>query len=220
MRDLHCHILPGVDDGARNLDESLAMLEAAKAAGITSIVCTPHVRDPYFDYDAMWDAYELLVAHADGFPLTMGFEVNHSKLMQLGMEWAEHLHFDGTNEFLLELSTRAGKPDFEIYERTIFELQGMGYQVIIAHPERYRAIQEDVEVARSGEDGLQAASVGRFHCRRSHGSRAQARQAPVRREPVRVHRKRCASGGALRLLRRSEADVPNARSACASVGSV
>ena len=37
MRDLHCHILPGVDDGARNLDESLAMLEAAKAAGITSI---------------------------------------------------------------------------------------------------------------------------------------------------------------------------------------
>lgn len=78
----------------------------------------------------------------------MGFEVNHSKLMQLGMEWAEHLHFDGTNEFLLELSTRAGKPDFEIYERTIFELQGMGYQVIIAHPERYRAIQEDVEVAR------------------------------------------------------------------------
>ena len=129
-------------------DRSLAMLEAAKAAGITSIVCTPHVRDPYFDYDAMWDAYELLVAHADGFPLTMGFEVNHSKLMQLGMEWAEHLHFDGTNEFLLELSTRAGKPDFEIYERTIFELQGMGYQVIIAHPERYRAIQEDVEVAR------------------------------------------------------------------------
>ena len=88
MRDLHCHILPGVDDGARNLDESLAMLEAAKAAGITSIVCTPHVRDPYFDYDAMWDAYELLVAHADGFPLTMGFEVNHSKLMQLGMEWS------------------------------------------------------------------------------------------------------------------------------------
>ena len=64
------------------------------------------------------------------------------------MEWAEHLHFDGTNEFLLELSTRAGKPDFEIYERTIFELQGMGYQVIIAYPERYRAIQEDVEVAR------------------------------------------------------------------------
>ena len=50
MRDMHCHILPGVDDGARDLNESLAMLDAARQAGVTSIVCTPHCRDPYFDY--------------------------------------------------------------------------------------------------------------------------------------------------------------------------
>lgn len=148
MRDLHCHILPGVDDGARDLQESLAMLQAAQNAGITSIVCTPHCRDPYFDYDAMWDAYDLLVEHASGFPLSMGFEVNHAKLMDLGMEWADRLHFEGSNEFLLELSTKARKPDFDVYERTIFDLQAKGYQVIIAHPERYLAIQEDVEVAR------------------------------------------------------------------------
>ena len=148
MRDMHCHILPGVDDGARDLDESLRMLEAAKAAGVTSIVCTPHCRDPYFDYNAMWDAFELLRAHADGFPLSMGFEVNHAKLMDLGLAWASRLAFDGSDEFLLELSTRAGKLEFQQYERTIFELQGMGYTVIIAHPERYRAVQEDIEVAR------------------------------------------------------------------------
>lgn len=148
MRDIHCHILPGVDDGARDLDESLRMLDAARAAGVTSIVCTPHCRDPYFDYDAMWDAFELLRAHAGGFPLSMGFEVNHAKLMDLGMEWAGHLAFDGGREFLLELSTRAGAFEFEQYDRTIFELQGMGYTVIIAHPERYRAVQEDIEVAR------------------------------------------------------------------------
>lgn len=148
MRDIHCHILPGVDDGARDLDESLRMLEAARAAGVTSIVCTPHCRDPYFDYNAMWDAFELLRANAGGFPLSMGFEVNHAKLMDLGMEWAGHLAFDGGREFLLELSTRAGAFEFEQYDRTIFELQGMGYTVIIAHPERYRAVQEDIEVAR------------------------------------------------------------------------
>lgn len=148
MRDIHCHILPGVDDGARDLGESLAMLEAAKRAGVTSIVCTPHCRSPYFDYDAMWDAFELLQAHAGGFPLTMGFEVNHSKLMELGMQWVPFLQFDGSDEFLLELSSRADKEQFQEYERTIFELQGRGLQVIIAHPERYRAVQEDVEVAR------------------------------------------------------------------------
>ena len=38
MRDIHSHILPGVDDGAADLQESLAMIEAAKAAGVTSIV--------------------------------------------------------------------------------------------------------------------------------------------------------------------------------------
>ena len=47
LRDIHCHILPGVDDGAPDLASSLKMLEAAKEAGVTSIVCTPHCRDPY-----------------------------------------------------------------------------------------------------------------------------------------------------------------------------
>ena len=123
MRDIHCHILPGVDDGAADLDESLAMLEAAKRAGVTRIVCTPHCRDPYFDYD------------------------NHRKLVELGIDGAEHLHFDGTNEFLLELSTHADAYAFREYENTIYDLQCRGYQVIIAHPERYRAVQKDVSVA-------------------------------------------------------------------------
>ena len=141
MRDMHCHILPGVDDGARDLDESLAMLKAAKAAGITSITCTPHCRDPYFDFEAMWQAFYALEDAADGFPLQMGFEVNYRKLMELGIEWAEVLHFDGSNEFLLELSVGARSSRYDDYERTIFQLQGMGYEVIIAHPERYAAIQ-------------------------------------------------------------------------------
>lgn len=160
MRDLHCHILPGVDDGARTINNSLDMLAAAKDAGVTSIVCTPHCRDPYFDYNAMWDAYQLLVEHADGFPLQMGFEVNHAKLMDLGFEWIDRLAFQevgsfaeeapaSPKEFLLELSSRCSKADFAEYERTIYELQRRGYTVIVAHPERYRAIQEDTEIARN-----------------------------------------------------------------------
>jgi protein-tyrosine phosphatase len=148
VRDIHCHILPGVDDGARTMADSLAMLDAAKAAGVTSMVCTPHCRDPYFDYDAMWGAFDAFKAAAGGFPLRMGFEVNHRKLMELGMGWAERLHVDGSNDFLLELSVGASPSRFEVYERTIFELQGMGYDVIIAHPERYVAVQDDIEVAR------------------------------------------------------------------------
>lgn len=148
MRDIHSHILPGVDDGACDLEESLAMLRSAQDAGVTEIVCTPHCRDPFFDYDAMWDAYEELCRHAEGFPLQMGFEVNVTKLCELGLEWAEYLHFDGSDEFLLELEPFATKDDFEGYRRVIAWLQDQGYQVIIAHPERYRAIQEDIQLAR------------------------------------------------------------------------
>ncbi|WP_293818011.1 CpsB/CapC family capsule biosynthesis tyrosine phosphatase [uncultured Parolsenella sp.] len=147
MRDIHCHILPGVDDGARDLDESLRMWEAAKAVGVTSIVCTPHCRSPYFDYEKMWNAYHLLKDQVGDFPLYMGFEVNVAKLRELGMGWAERMGCQGSSNFLLELQVSATPRDFDEYEGMIFQLQGMGYTVIIAHPERYHAIQKDISLA-------------------------------------------------------------------------
>ena len=153
MRDVHCHILPGVDDGARTLDESASMLRAAKLAGVTSLVCTPHCRDPYFDYDAMWAAFRSFRALSD-IPVSMGFEVNVEKLRDLGMDWAPRLGCgmqevgDVGATFLLELQTRATARDFADYERVVFELQALGFQVIVAHPERYRAIQKDARLAR------------------------------------------------------------------------
>ena len=51
MVDLHCHILPGLDDGAKTIEESLAMAESAIAEGITHVVATPHASNEYtFDY--------------------------------------------------------------------------------------------------------------------------------------------------------------------------
>jgi protein-tyrosine phosphatase len=148
MRDIHCHILPGVDDGAPDLEHSLAMLEAARAAGATSIVCTPHCRDPYFDYERMLAAYDELRAAVPDFPLYMGFEVNHSKLMQLGVdEWAARLGCRRTGQFLLELDTHCASDSMGEYERTIYQLQGMGWRVVIAHPERYDAIRKNPELA-------------------------------------------------------------------------
>lgn len=144
--DLHCHILPGVDDGAQNLEDSLRMIDAAKTAGVGSIVCTPHVRDPYFDYDKMWDAFDLLQSQTD-MPLTMGWEVNHRKLMQLGYHWIDYLHTDGENVLLLELDNHCRESQFEDYERSIYQIQTRGYDVIVAHPERYSAIQKNPDLA-------------------------------------------------------------------------
>lgn len=148
MRDIHCHILPGVDDGSRDVSESLLMISAAMKAGITSIVCTPHCRDPWYDYDRMWEAFHKLRSRVEKIPgaprMSMAFEVNYRKLMDLGIEHAKNLGYP-TGEFLLELPTGTLPMD---WERVVFQLQGMGYRVIIAHPERYHAVQKDLDVAR------------------------------------------------------------------------
>lgn len=75
-----------------------------------------------------------------------------------------------------------------MYERTIFDLQAKGYQVIIAHPERYLAIQEDVEVARRlVKMGCQLQVSADFVAGGRMGRRAQARPAAVRRELGELH---------------------------------
>ena len=80
-------------------------------------------------------------------PCAWASRVNIRKLRELGMDWAPYLCFQDSKTLLLELSTHATKRDFEEYEREIYELQGMGLDVIIAHPERYKAIQEDTSIA-------------------------------------------------------------------------
>ena len=117
MHDIHCHILPGVDDGAQTMADSLAMLEAAVRVGVTAITCTPHVRDPYFDdfddYKRDLRAYQAFAKesaawlHQRGLapvPVTMGFEVNVRKLEELGLDWLPYLHTARSKDFLLELS--------------------------------------------------------------------------------------------------------------------
>ena len=150
MLDIHCHILPGVDDGAQSMDESLAMFEAARKAGVSSIIATPHVRDPYYNQDGLdriVQAFERFKQAVAPFPVRLGFEVNHRKLEELGVQNALRYRVEGSHVILLELSVGASPSRFADYQRTIFELQGMGLDVIIAHPERYLAIQNDISIA-------------------------------------------------------------------------
>ncbi len=108
----------------------------------------PHCRDPYFDYNAMWDAFELLKRHAGGFPLTMGFEVNHAKLMDLGMQWVDHLPSTaGTSSCSSFPPVPTSSCSMNMSERSLSS-RAVAIPLIIAHPERYRAVQQDIDVAR------------------------------------------------------------------------
>lgn len=126
--------------------ESVAMLREARASGIDRIVCTPHCRSSHFNYEKIVSHYEALRVQAEsmGIWLDLGFEVYWEKLAELGLKAAPSLCFENTNLMLLEFSCGSLPPS---WQRIIYELQGLGIQPIIAHPERYQPIQKNIEIA-------------------------------------------------------------------------
>ena len=146
MFDLHCHILPGVDDGASTVAEARDMLRAAKAHGVNIIMCTPHVRWESYNQFIVNEAYSVMKSYAIdlGIDFYLGYEVNWKKLVDIGMEHAPEFTLGDTNLFLLELNDEAMPTN---WQRFIYTLQGMDLQVVIAHPERYRDIQKNIQIA-------------------------------------------------------------------------
>jgi len=144
MRDVHCHIVFGVDDGSRSLDESLAMLHAAREAGITQIVCTPHCRGRHFDRERIIGNFQELQRYAGQIDMMLGYEVYVEKLLDMGIEHARDYRLGESDEFLLELPTGLRPTNLDT---VVYRLQGQGLQIIIAHPERYSYVQSDLQYA-------------------------------------------------------------------------
>ena len=71
MIDIHSHILYGVDDGAKDYEESVKMLKEAHKAGIRTIVATPHVRKPHFDKNKAKESLEKLKPVAESLGIKL-----------------------------------------------------------------------------------------------------------------------------------------------------
>ena len=142
--DLHCHLLPGVDDGAQDFSQTEAMLRAAARCGVTDIVATPHLTKPeqlkdlqkYRDLLAETQA----LADAHGIRMHRGFEVNYRMFSGLAFSFLGDACFDGSTYFLMEMPTRRLFPNWDV---VLSKLALAGYTPIIAHPERYAYVQEN-----------------------------------------------------------------------------
>ncbi len=146
MFDIHCHILPGVDDGARTPAETSQMLIAARNAGISHIVCTPHCRFSDFDPTLIQQQFRIFSEHAAqmGIRSTLGYEVHWKKLAELGIETAPKLCIGSSNLLLLEFSDTHLPAS---WQRMVHAIQRQGITVVIAHPERYLPIQDNLDLA-------------------------------------------------------------------------
>ncbi len=141
MIDLHSHILPGLDDGARTQDEALAMAREWVAAGVTTLACTPH-SEPHIPKSSLAIAVDRLQGALDaaGIPLRLilGIEVFLEPDMASLIQRDVAFTLGGTRYMLVELPFEVWPPHTE---QTLFELQLRGVTPILAHPERYRAVQ-------------------------------------------------------------------------------
>lgn len=146
MIDLHCHILPGIDDGAKNVDDSLALLRGEKAQGVNSIMFTPHFYADRGNLDKFIEKRSRslkMLTEADefkelGIMAKVGAEVYFS--VSLADSELDGLCFTGTNYILIELPVEI-KPGGLMY--TLENVINRGYTPIIAHVERYAYISKD-----------------------------------------------------------------------------
>ena len=143
MIDIHSHLIPGVDDGSQSLEESLSLLKQAEQDGITELITTPHfMKNGEFRTKApelVQRFNELKQAYKGPIKLHLGNELYiHPDLPEL-LEKGEVLTLAESETILVEFSFQNYKDE---YDEILYEL-ALRYRIIIAHPERYRYVQED-----------------------------------------------------------------------------
>jgi len=144
--DIHCHLLPGIDDGPTSMEDSLAMARMAVADGIQTIVATPHQLGAYAANTAdrirhLCDRVTQQLA-AEQIPLTVlpGADVRIEPDLVARLRRGEVLGLTGAGPYvLLELPHELYMP----LEHLLDELSAAGYRGVLSHPERNQGILSD-----------------------------------------------------------------------------
>ncbi len=147
MIDLHSHILPNVDDGARSLADALEMARVALNDGITVMAATPHgrsvFRNPYSTALVHERAAELCAALAEhDMPLEIvpGTELFCDTDLPERLNAGELLTYGNSRAVLVEFTNNT---PFPTVDQMVLALQQADYRVVIAHPERLHVVQKD-----------------------------------------------------------------------------
>jgi protein-tyrosine phosphatase len=181
MIDIHCHLLPGVDDGSPTVEVSVPVLQGFVAAGVRVVVCTPHLeasRAASAPYERYTEILESLRARAPvGLDLTLGWEI------MLDIPGADlrsrRLGLGGSTAVLVEFSHHGVPPAAE----ELFRQRMSGIVPVVAHAERYwGTTPERVEEWRGVGAVIQVDSAAL----RSHGRTQQVATELLRRGLVDV----------------------------------
>lgn len=150
MIDLHSHLLPDVDDGVETFDESLEILRELSGHGVKALILTPHYLPDTIYNSTRSDNLKLFqelqrLAREDGLDieLHLGNEIYITPAIS-GLLKNKTLSPLADSKYLLIELPMSGV--FENYEDIFFDLQTEGYQIVLAHPERYISTQKDFSI--------------------------------------------------------------------------
>lgn len=152
MIDFHVHLLPGIDDGAKNIKMSVTMLRESSRQGIEVSVATPHF---YFNEKTPKiikkrdKAYDKLMRFCVKNKLEIpqiikGFEVFLAEEIVTEPD-IDKLKISGTNTMLLEMPM--SKWDEKVFDRVDY-IASKGYDIVLAHPERYASVCDEKDYDR------------------------------------------------------------------------
>ncbi|WP_338449646.1 CpsB/CapC family capsule biosynthesis tyrosine phosphatase [Niallia oryzisoli] len=150
MIDIHCHILPGVDDGAKDMDESMDMAKEAVREGIHTIIATPHHKNRQWDNEKTFILKRVaeLNQHLsnEGIPLTIlpGQETRiYGEILEDYLSGGKILPLGETSYLFIEFPS-GHVPRYA--ETLLYEIQTEGLIPIIVHPERNQEIIENPDL--------------------------------------------------------------------------
>lgn len=138
--DVHCHMLPAVDDGSKSMEESLSMLKIAEEEGCVAILLTPHyMPGKTVGITKVREAYEAFTAKAREMGSQIRFALGQ-ELYYLGgttkaLSDGRCISLNQTEDVLVEFETGVS---FDYVRNAVMDLRTLGKHVIIAHVERYR----------------------------------------------------------------------------------
>ncbi len=141
ITDIHNHILPGIDDGAQNVEDSIELIEQFNEIGITNFIATPHIMNDYYPNtpETIRTALGLLNNELKHRETLKNIEVKFAAEYMMDQSFLELLD----NTKLLTLKDNLVLVEMSYFQAPInlneilFKLQTSGYKPVLAHPERY-----------------------------------------------------------------------------------
>ncbi len=214
MIDLHCHLLPGIDDGPPDVEGSMAMARRALRAGIETVVATPHVNsrypnDPATIGGALSTVREALAREQLALDVRPGAEIAVSYLAETDSSGIGALSLAGGEWLLIE------PPFATVASGLVTTVQGLlwdGHRVVLAHPERCPAIHRDPSIVRTlvGDGVLMSLTAGSLAGRFGSQARPARGGAAARGDGAQRH---------LRFARRRQPSAVDRATRCARPGS-